>query len=178
MPDYLAFLRAINLGATRKFPAAAIAAATTAAGFDDVETHLHTGNVRLRSRMRSRERIEAALERAYLADRGFEVPVIVFRADEFAGIAGDARELAEAHPDLDRHYVYLLKRELDPAELAEVEARADERGETVVRGRAAHVLLRRGYTPGQVDPLGAARLFGVGTNRNAAVVGALADRWC
>ena len=66
MPTTLAFLRAINLGATRKFPKAEIVAATEAAGGTDVATHINTGNVRLATRMRSRERIEAALEAAYL----------------------------------------------------------------------------------------------------------------
>ena len=38
MPTYVAFLRAVNLGATRKFPKADIVAATEAAGGVDVET--------------------------------------------------------------------------------------------------------------------------------------------
>ncbi|WP_460775543.1 DUF1697 domain-containing protein [Microbacterium sp. GXF7504] len=178
MTTWLAFLRAINLGATRVFPKDAIVAATAAAGFDDVATHLNTGNVRLGTAMRSRARVEAALERAYLADRGFEVPVIAFRADEFAELARDAAELSATRTGLDRHYVYLLKEELDAKAAAAVEARSDERGEMVVRGRAVHALLRAGYTPGQVDPLGAARMLGVATNRNLSVVTALAERWC
>src|SRR4051794_20858140 len=45
MPTYVAFLRAINLGATRKFPKDAIRAATEAAGGSGVETYINTGNV-------------------------------------------------------------------------------------------------------------------------------------
>ncbi|HEV2798078.1 MAG TPA: DUF1697 domain-containing protein, partial [Nocardioides sp.] len=44
MPTYVAFLRAINLGRTRKFPKDAIKAATEAAGGSDVETYINTGN--------------------------------------------------------------------------------------------------------------------------------------
>ena len=46
---YIAFLRAINLGAKRKFPKDAIRAAVEAAGGDRVETYINTGNVRLDS---------------------------------------------------------------------------------------------------------------------------------
>ena len=92
MPTYVAFLRAINLGATRKFPKEAIVAATEAAGFAGVATHINTGNVRLETTMRSRARIEDALERAYLDDRGFEVPTIVFSTAELREIGEEGVE--------------------------------------------------------------------------------------
>lgn len=178
MTTYLAFLRAINLGRTRVFPKAAIVAATEAAGFGGVTTHLNTGNVRLQSTMRSPARVAQALGRAYRADRGFDVPTIVFSADEFARIARDAQELSAERPGLARHYVYLLAEELSPAAAAEVEATSGEAGEMIVRGRAAHALLRPGYQDGVVDPLRAAKLLGTATNRNLSVVTALAERWC
>lgn len=178
MATYLAFLRAVNLGSTRVFPKGDVVAATTAAGFQDVATHGNTGNVRLGTRMRSRERIERMLEAAYLADRGFEVPTIAYRADEFAAIAREAAALSAARPGLARHYVYLLKQELDPETTAAVEATSSDAGEMVVRGRAAHALLGPGYQDGTVDPLRATKLLGVATNRNLSVVTSLAERWC
>src|ERR687895_789041 len=60
MATYLGFLRAINLGPNRRFPKAAIVAATEAAGFRDVATHIASGNVRFDTTMRSRARIEDA----------------------------------------------------------------------------------------------------------------------
>ena len=44
VPTYIAFLRAINLGARRRFPKDAIKAATEAAGGTDVETYINTGS--------------------------------------------------------------------------------------------------------------------------------------
>ena len=35
-----------------------------------------------------------------------------------------------------------------------------------------------GYQDGMVDPLGAAKLLGVGTNRNLNVVTTIAAKWC
>src|SRR6476620_6398593 len=68
MATYIAFLRAINLGPTRKFPKDAIIAAVESIGFTDVETYINTGNVRFCSTMRSRARMEGALEAASTAD--------------------------------------------------------------------------------------------------------------
>ncbi len=96
MPTTLAFLRAINLGARRKFPKEEIVAATEAAGFTDVATHINTGNVRFATRMRSRERIEAALEAAYLERTGFEVPTVVLTPAELHRVVEDAARLQAA----------------------------------------------------------------------------------
>lgn len=178
VPTYLGFLRAINLGAKRVFPKGDICRAVADLGYENVVTHLNTGNVRFSTRMRSRARIEEALERAFHADRGFDVPTIVFTTDEFVQVAAHARALSAARPHLARHYVYLLKEELTAEQAALVEATSGDKGEMVVRGRTAHALLGPGYNDGTVDPLSAAKLLGVATNRNLNVVGALADRWC
>lgn len=178
MATYLAFLRAINLGAKRVFPKDDIRRVVESDGFEGVVTHINTGNVRFESRMRSRERIERTLEAAFASDRGFEVPTIVYSAKEFAVLADETRALDEENPGLARHYVYLLKDELTAAQTTAVEARASDRGRMVVRGRAAHALLEPGYQDGTVDPLGAAGLLGVATNRNASVVLTLAEKWC
>lgn len=178
MPTYLAFLRAINLGPNRKFPKDDIRRVVESLGMTDVETHINTGNVRLSSPMRSRAKIEAALESAFAADRGFEVPTIVFTTAEFAAIAQDAAELTAENPGLARHYVYLLKDELSADAVARVESLATDAGSMVVRGRAAHALLRPGYQDGDVDPLRAAKLLGGGTNRNLNVITTLAAKWC
>lgn len=178
MTTYLGFLRAVNLGPTRKFPKADITRVVTDAGFADAATHINSGNVRFSSAMRSRARIESTLEKAFLADRGFEVPTIVFTAAEFAEVARDAAELTAERPGLARHYVYLLKDELPASVVREVEATSSDAGEMVVRGRAAHALLLPGYEDGVVDPLRAAKLLGVATNRNLNVVTTLAEKWC
>lgn len=178
MPTYVAFLRAINLGASRKFPKDAIRRAVEGAGFTDVETHINTGNVRFTTPMRSRAKIEKVLEDAFAADRGFEVPTIVFTTAELAGIASEAAALSEKHPGLERHYVYLLKEELPDDTIAQIAALATDAGEMVVSGRVAHALLGPGYQAGSVDPLGAGKLLGVATNRNANVIMTLAEKWC
>lgn len=177
MPTYVAFLRAVNLGPTRKFPKAEIVAATEAAGGTDVATHINTGNVRLGSRLRSRSRVEAALEGAYAARAGFGVPTVAFTTAELAEIAADAEELTR--PDLERHYLYLLKDEPARERVDALLARVGAADRIVVRGRAAHLLLGADYRPGGVDPWGVEKALGVvATNRNFNVITTLATKWC
>ena len=178
MATHLGFLRAINLGAKRVFAKDDIRRVTESVGFENVATHINTGNIRFDTRMRSRPRIEQTLERAYAADRGFEVPAITFTTAEFAALAADAIAVSAEHPGLARHYVYLLRDELDPETAARVEELAGPAGRMLVRGRAVHALLQPGYRDGVVDPLGAAKLLGDATNRNLAVLTTLAERWC
>ncbi len=177
MPSYVAFLRAINLGAKRKFAKADIVAATEAAGGTDVATYINTGNVRLTSRLRSRQRVEAVLEEAYLAQAGFAVPTLVFTPAELATVAADAEELTR--PDLERHFLYLLKDEPDPERVSALLAREGAAERIGGRGRTAHLLLGPGYRTGTVDPWGVEKALGVvATNRNVNVVTTLARKWC
>jgi uncharacterized protein (DUF1697 family) len=176
MPSYVAFLRAINLGAKRKFPKDAIRAAVESTGATGVETYINSGNVRLTSRRRSRHAVEADLEAAFLADRGFEVQTIAYTCAELARIAEDVEELR--HSGLERHYVLLLKQDPPDEVIEQVRSRDSGPHRTVVRGRAAHLLLGEGYLAGGVDPLRVEGLLGVVTNRNHTVITTLARKWC
>jgi uncharacterized protein (DUF1697 family) len=175
MPTYVAFLRAINLGATRKFPKDAIVAAAEQAGFGDVATHINTGNVRVTTAMRSRARVETVLEEAFLADRGFEVPTIAFTPAELTAIASEAEELARGHDG--RHYVSLLKQEpsAEARRLLEGAARNGERAH--VSGRAVHLLLGPDYHSAGLTNASVEKLLGVATNRNLTVIRTLAEKW-
>lgn len=175
MPTHLAFLRAINLGARRKFPKDAIRGACESAGFTDVETYINTGNVRVTSSLRSRAKVETALESAFLSAAGFEVPTIVFTRAELAEIGQDAEELGRER-ELARHYILLLKE--PPPDAAAVEALSTDDHRAVVRHRACHLLLGPSYEAGGVDPLRVEKLVGVATNRNSNVITTLARKWC
>lgn len=175
MTTYVGFLRAINLGATRKFGKEAIVAATEAAGFTGVATHINTGNVRLETTMRSRSRIEEALERAYLDDRGFEVPTILFSAAELREIGQDVDLFGAAHAG--RHYVTLLKSEPSDSTATALEGRSTDGERVVVSGRTAHLLVGKSYLGSSLAPA-VEKALGVGTSRNVTVIRALVQKWC
>jgi uncharacterized protein (DUF1697 family) len=176
MATYVAFLRAINLGATRQFPKAAIVAAVEKAGFTDVETYINTGNVRFETTMRSRARIESTLEAAFLADRGFEVPTIVFTQAELREIAADAERFADGHEG--RHYVSLLKRPPTAAQIKALEDRSSAEEVARVGGRAVHLLVGANYHEAKLTNAVVERELGVATNRNLTVIRALVQKWC
>ncbi|MEO9323169.1 DUF1697 domain-containing protein [Nocardioides sp. C4-1] len=176
MTTYVAFLRAINLGARRKFPKDAIIAATEGAGFTDVATHINTGNVRLETRVRSRARIEAALEEAYEADRGFAVPTIAFTVVELRDLVAEADRLSEGFEG--GHYVSLLKQEPSADAARAVEARSRDAERLVVRGRALHQLVAGGYLDARLDSAAVEKALGVATSRNVTVLRALVPKWC
>ena len=176
MPTYVAFLRAINLGPTRKFPKADIVAAVEAAGGEDVATYINTGNVRVTLPLRSRAKVEAALEKAFAADRGFEVPTIVFTPAEVCTIADDAAEIGAGHEG--RHYVSLLKEEPSEEGKRVVEAAGADGERAVVRGRAVHLLLGPAYHAATLTNAEVEKALGVATNRNSTVLRTLAEKWC
>jgi uncharacterized protein (DUF1697 family) len=178
MPTYIAFLRAINLGAARRFLKDDIRRAVEATGFCDVETYINTGNVRFTTGMRSLTRIEEALEAAFLADRGFEVPTIVFGTSELAGIAADAASLAAEIPNAERRFVDLLRMAPPPDTAQRIESASTGNIHLFVRGRAVHTVV--GHETGSTGAVNAAiaKMLGVTTNRNAAVIATIAERWC
>ena len=176
MATYIAFLRAINLGAKRKFAKAAIVRATEAAGFADVETYINTGNVRFTTSLRSRAKIEAALESAYLDEAGFEVPTIVLTQAELRTVAADAERFADGHEG--RHYVSFLKQEPTKAKVALLEEGSSAQEVAKVGGRAVHLLIDANYHEAGLTNAAVEKHLGVATNRNLTVVRALAEKWC
>ena len=178
MPAYVAFLRAINLGATRKFPKDAIKAATEAAGGRDVETYINTGNVRLTHSARSVATVQAALEEAYAEAAGFEVPTVVFTTGDLAALTARAEELHAEHDPSGQHYVTLYSAAPTAAAKDAVHA-LEHAGETVVvDGRAAYVLLDGEIHASKVLSAKAFDALGKGTARTVKVLRTLTEKWC
>jgi uncharacterized protein (DUF1697 family) len=179
MPTYVAFLRAINLGAARKFPKDAVRACAEAAGFEQVETYLNTGNLRVSTRLRSRAKVEQSLERAFLADRGFEVPTMAFTSAGLVAVAEQAAQWAAGLPPVAMQYVSLLKEPAARSAMAQLEA-LDVAGEHVlVSDRAVHIALEHtdGYHAATITNALVEKRLGIATNRNLTVIRELASRW-
>jgi len=170
---YIGFLRAINLGAARKFPKEAIVAAVEAAGFTEVATYINTGNVRFDTTLRSRARIEAALETEFEAAAGFAVPTIVFTRKELREIA----EVAASFGHGGKHYVSLLKEAPTAAAIKALDDSITTDEVARVGGRAVHLLLGDNYHEARLTNAQVEKHLGVATNRNLTVIKALAEKW-
>jgi uncharacterized protein (DUF1697 family) len=175
MPTHIAFLRAVNIG-KRQYRTADLVAALEGAGYDDVETYIQTGNVKLRTPLRSTAKVEEALEQLFLADRGFEVVTMAFTPEQVSRIAVDADELAKQHPVEHGQYVTVLKHEPSASVRESLEALSGNGERLVVRGRAVHMLFDVPYGTSKL-PLKVEKVAGPATNRNLKVMRALAEKW-
>ena len=92
MATYVLLLRGINLGARRRLPMADLREALEGLGYDDVRTHLQSGNVVLRatgSAAAVKQRVEGAL-----ADHcGFDVEVLVRTKAQLDTVAVHGKEV-------------------------------------------------------------------------------------
>ena len=176
MTTWILFLRAVNVG-TRKYPMAELRTVLEGAGYEDVATHIQTGNVRLRATTRSRARIESDVEHVLEQDRGFAVDVVALTPKELTALAGDVEELAATHPADHGHYVSLLKKQATAAQTAAVEEHGFADEVVVVRGQAVHFLYAKPYHEAKMSNATIERRISVATNRNAKVIRALADKW-
>jgi uncharacterized protein (DUF1697 family) len=180
VPNYVAFLRAINLGKHRKVPMAELRACLADSGLQDVETHIQTGNVRVRTPMRSVTKVEERLE-SILGERfGFEIPAIVLTTAELRQVYDDALTASppQGNATGELRYVHLFKPADAPTgDEATAIAAWDEPGEAgVVVGRAVHIWLD-GASQQARFLTAFKKELAPGTNRNLKVIAALADRW-
>lgn len=133
MTDYVALLRAVNVGGTGKLAMADLRAMGEACGFAEVRSFIASGNLLFASAM-GEAQVKAALE-ARLADyAGKRVAVLVRDATEMAAIVA-ANPFPDAHPS--RHLVHFY----DSAPPADLIARCrDIGGERLAMGlRELHV---------------------------------------
>ncbi len=174
MPTYIAFLRAINIG-KRKFAKEAIVAACEAAGCTDVETYINTGNVRVTTPLRSRAKVQAALEEAFAAEAGFEVPTIVLTPAELTAVSAYAEKVGRGHAGL--HYVSLLRDAPTAAAVKKLDGAGKDGERAAVEGRGVHLLLGEDYHSAKLTNAIVEKHLGSATNRNLKVIRTLAEKW-
>jgi uncharacterized protein (DUF1697 family) len=129
----IAFLRAVNLG-RRKVAMARLVALFGELGFEDVWTHINSGNV-VFDATGSRADVERTIEDALEAELGFEVTTFVRTATELGHIL-------EAPPfdvaDGDTYFITFLKTTPSAATARALEAASNDFDTLVVRGRDVH----------------------------------------
>ena len=174
MPTYVAFLRAINLGARRKVPMKDLVPCLEEAGFEDVATHLATGNVRLSSRRRSTDSVEKAVEEALEARFGFEVPTVVLTLEDLRTVVAQADDVV---PDVKRQYVTLLK-DAPPADVVhDLDSWAAKGEGARVGHRAVLWWADHDMHGGTLSNAVVEKQLGVATTRTLAVVRTVLEKW-
>ena len=177
MPVWIGFLRAVNVG-RRQVRMAELRALLEARGYEDVETHIQSGNLKVRSGTRSAAKVEADLRSVISAEFGFDVPVVVRTPAQLRALADDAEALDSPVAADAGRYVTFMTGDLDPEGVQALHAWDVETEGARVVGNDIVLFLAAGVQGAKLTNARIEKLTGaVGTARNITVVRALADKW-
>ncbi|RNI22792.1 DUF1697 domain-containing protein [Flexivirga caeni] len=177
MPKHIVLLRAVNVGG-RWVKMARLREFLLDNDFQDVETHIQSGNVLVGTPMRSTAKVSATLEALLQEEFGFAIPCIVRSPAQLRAIA----DFAETQPDpLDggtlRRYVTFYRDPL-PQDRADELAAWDEPGERLLpHGSEMHWWLAKPAHEAKISNARLERGGAVSTTRDLTVVRALAGKW-
>jgi uncharacterized protein (DUF1697 family) len=165
MTQFIALLRAVNVGGTGKLPMTELKAMCEAAGFEKVKTYIASGNVVFVSAL-PEAKVKAVLEAKLAAYAGKQVPVMVRTTAEMAAVV-KANPFAEAEPN---RVMAIFLNATPPADALEhAVGQADERCALGVREIYVH------YPSGQADTKLRIPASKNGTARNMNTVTKLAE---
>ena len=177
MPTYVAFLRAVNVGG-RVVRMAALREALEAAGFGEVETHIQSGNVRLRSGRRSPGAVAAELSTVIGAFTGFDVPCVVRTPAQLRATVAAVDAVPPLLPGGGRRYLALADGAVPADAAAQLDA-WDEPGERCrVLGSEVLAELANGFQGTTLTNARVERITGRTTTwRDLKVVRTLDEKW-
>jgi uncharacterized protein (DUF1697 family) len=177
-PTHAAFLRAVNLGATRKAPSGKLKGVFEELGFDHVATFRTSGNVVFAagggSDAKLRSRIEVALEQRL----GFEVPTFVRSARELKAIAAQSPFPARAvKASKGKLQVALLERKPAAAARKKVMALASDDDRLALKGAELYWLPSGGTQKSPLDMKAIDKALGLNTLRTQGTIAQLHDKF-
>jgi uncharacterized protein (DUF1697 family) len=169
---HVALLRGINIGPRNRIAMPALREALEEAGFEDVRTHLQSGNVVLESRAKTetvRRKVEAVIAEHF----GLEIAVVVRTKAELAAIV-KRNPLAKIATEPKRYQVTFLSKKLSTKIAKELEESAAPDERLVVAGREVYAWHPQTIARSKLWSKLAGKSLGVtATSRNWATVVAL-----
>jgi uncharacterized protein (DUF1697 family) len=165
VPTVCAFLRGINLGSNRRVAMADLRAALEDAGFEDVRTHLQSGNVVVSS-PKSATAVATAMEQAIEDRFGLRSDVIVRTVQQLAEVVS-ADPFAGRATNGSRYFVVFLPGKPKAAELKRLGADDFGKDEFAAGTREVYVWCPDGMRDSRLmKELGKGRLAPTATTRN------------
>jgi uncharacterized protein (DUF1697 family) len=162
-------LRGINIGSRNRVPMAKLRAALEEAGFDDVRTHLQSGNVVLSSKTKPEQTARKCV-RLIKAEFGLEIDVVVRTPADLARIV-KRDPLGKVAKDPKRYQVSFLAGQLPAASKRKLEEAVEEPEQLVVSGREIYAWHPNGVARSRLWATLAGRGLGVtATARNWTTV--------
>jgi len=169
-PTHAAFLRAVNLGATRKASKADLTACFEDLGYGEVGTFRTSGNVVFAAKGTA-AKLKAEIEAGLQGSLGFEVPVFLRTRAQLEAIAAKrpfpAKAVSESAGKLQ---VAFLERKPSAAAIASIEELASDDDRLAVDGAELYWLPRGGTQDSPLDMKAIDRTLGLNTLRTMGTV--------
>ena len=171
------FLRAVNLGATRKAPSAKLVEIFEGLGFTDVATFRTSGNV-VFGASGSSSKLTKEIERGLEDGLGFEVPVFLRTSKQLTTIAKQRPFPPPAvKKSKGKLQVALLRKKPAAAAVREIEALASAEDRLSVKGAELYWLPAAGTQQSPLDMKAIDRALGLNTLRTQGTVEQLAAKF-
>lgn len=173
MGRYVAFLRAVNVGA-RRVAMATARRVLEDLGYQEVASYVNSGNL-LFSTMGETEKLESKIRPSLESEFGFELTTFVRTAKEVHNLVDD-KPFSLASQDT--HFVLLPLKRMSANEQKAVLEMANEHDELLISGRDVHWLIHGKSTETTLGPKHWARALpgNPTTARNMKMLSRLADR--
>jgi uncharacterized protein (DUF1697 family) len=159
MTRQVALLRGINVGAHNRMAMAQLRELTESLGYEDVRTHLQSGNLLYRGDATPPQAAED-IERAIGERLGMRVRVLVRTVDELRAVV-DANPLAGVATDPARQIVLFLSTAPDPERLRGIDPHAYEPERFHAGGREIHLWCANGVYGSQLTQVLTEKRLGV-----------------
>lgn len=171
--SWIALIRAVNLGPTNKLPMSDLRSMLEALGYDDVRTHLQSGNAVFSARGVKGPQLERSIGARIRRDAGLDVPVMVRSARELDRLVAANPFVARRTPEKELQ-VGFLARTPSPAKIRALRPDDYAPDELAIGTRAVYFRMPNGYAKSKLPNV--EQLLGVGmTTRTWKTVTRLAD---
>ena len=177
MPEYVALLRAVNVG-NRQLKVADARKALEDGGFADVESHIQTGNFLVATSMRSLGKVEAEVGRVLSEHAGFDIVAVVRRPDDLPKLVDAVDGIPESASGATTRYVMFCEKAPTADAAARLEAWEAPGERAVVMGKDVLMDFAVPFHAAKLSGARIEKLLGIqGTARNMTVVRAMAQKW-
>lgn len=174
MARHVVLLRGINLGPRNRIAMGELREALEEAGFEDVRTHLQSGNVLVTSTAKP-EGVARKVEKVIKKGFGLEIPVVVRSRAQLAAVV-KRNPLKKVATEPKRYQVSFLAAKLPAKALRELEAVAEPEERVVAIGREVYAWHPKTIARSKLWNRLAGKSLGVtATARNWATVEALLE---
>ena len=178
MARYAAFLRAVNLGSTRKAGSAQLRSLFEGLGLDDVATFRTSGNVVFDADRQPEAKLTEGIEEGLAEELGFEVVIFLRSAKEVHAIAGaEPFPTAAVEASKGKLQVMLLGAKPSKKVQNEVLALATDEDRLAFGARELYWLPSGGTQRAAIDLKAIARLIGPSTTRTMGTVELMAAKF-